>query len=805
MEPESRSLPNRQPRWYAPPMRKAVIGLLVVVVAAAGVFLAGFRRVPAGGGGWNATAGELRLAGGSSLLVPRWRWRGVAGGPLACDVTATSREGARVTAHMVATLPAGRHVLAPAATPEAGLAAALDATVRERLAALPMACFTGLGASGCPADLERDLATAAAGRLGVAPDAVSVRLEPDREALAAARRAALKERVGRPPRRVLVVGWDGADWEIIGPLARHGAMPNLARLMAEGTYGRLASITPLLSPLIWTTIATGVGPEEHGILDFVEVDPVTGQKVPVTGRGRRVPALWNDASAAGESVAVSGWWATWPAEAVNGVLISDRLFFLLSGSVAEAPAGTVVFPPQLEAQYRSLAERAESETDEATIRSLLPVSDEAYRAAIAGHKGLADPIDGFRRIMVGTRTYFGAALLAAEAKPDLEMVYCIGTDEVGHVLAPYLPPPLPGTDPSFAPIAETGVERYFSIVDRWLGRLVEACPPSQCAIVLVSDHGFKWSSDRPREFSGVAAATAALWHRPYGIFVVAGNGVKRLGEVAEAPSVYDVAPTIAALLGLPPGEDWRGKPLPGVAVAGGRPVNWAALVPPDSYRQAAPGAQASPEYVAQLKALGYLEGSEGGGKGARETEGDYNNLGLVQLEAKKYDAAEKAFRDSIAANPRYASPHYNLRRLYFETGRYDQADGELWRAIELGLRDSVGAVDRAALDYERIGQPDRSLSLLAEGVRRFPDAAGLAVHRLALLVKLGRCAEAVQAGRAVTQRFERDAGAQAFFGLAAACAGDAATARAAFERSLAIDPNQPEVRQALESLDAAGH
>jgi hypothetical protein len=391
------------------------------------------------------------------------------------------------------------------------------------------------------------------------------------------------------------------------------------------------------------------------------------------------------------------------------------------------------------------------------------------------------------------------------------MAYCIGTDEVGHVLAPHLPPPLPGAAAGFSEAARQGTERYFSVVDRWLGRLLETCPLSECAVLVVSDHGFKWGwhepgaattrrDDRPREFSGVAAATAALWHRPLGVFVLAGSGVTRRGRVGDPASVYDVAPTVAALLGLPAGAGWRGKPLPGCPISALVPVDWVALVPPESYRPVAGAARPSEEYIAQLKALGYLEGGEGSGQGQGATEGELNNLGLVHLEAKRYTEAEAAFRGAIARNSRYASPHYNLRRLYFETGRFDEADKELWEAVARGLRDSVGSVSRAASDYETKGMPERAVTLLGEATRRFRDNAPLAVRHVALLVQLGRCAEAQAVGREAALRFSGDTAAHAFYGLAAACAGDFRIAREAFERSLSLNPNQPEIRQALDAL-----
>lgn len=816
-------------------MRKAIVAVAMVLLAAAAAFW-GVRRVVPGEAAWNRSTGRLLVPGTGAAFVPSWRWQPVGSPRVVAEAPAISKEGARVVVGVTVMFPAGMHALASGAQPPEGLAAAVAGPVRGQIEALSLRCLAGLGLRNCPATPEAVLARSVAARLGVPSEAVTVQLAPDPVELAAVRLSALQELVGRPPRRVLLVGWDGADWEILEPFARSGVMPNLARLMSEGSWGELASITPLLSPLIWTTMGTGAGPDEHGILDFVEVDPGSGAKVPISGRQRRVPALWNMASAAGLSVNVSGWWASWPAEPVNGVLVSDRLFFLLSDTVAEGPPGTVVYPPAREPEFRALAERAEKETDEGIVRSLLPVSDEAYREAIAARRGMNDPVDGFRRIMVGTRTYFGAAVVEAETPADLTMVYTLGTDEIGHLLSPYLPPPLAGASPGFSKIAAIGVERYFSVIDRWLGRLLATCPEKECAVLVVSDHGFKWGGgateftsgtpggrgraiapgggaewrntpphgdDRPREFSGTAAATAALWHRPKGIFVLAGKGVAKLGRVAEPPSVFDVAPTVAALLGLPPGK-WRGKPLPGCPPAAHAAVDWSAIVPPESYHPAVPASKPSPEYVKQLKALGYLETGEGTGQGKEATEGELNNLGLVHLEAKRYAEAEKAFRGAIERNPGYASPHYNLRRLCFETGRYDEADAELWRAVQLKLRDPVGSADRAASDYEGAGNPERAAVLLLEATRRFPGEARLAVHRLALLMQLNRCPEAAAEGRPAAEAFPADARVQAFFGLASACAGDREGARRAFQRSLELNPNQPEIRQALEELPGGG-
>ena len=114
--------------------------------------------------------------------------------------------------------------------------------------------------------------------------------------------------------RVIWLGLDGLDPEWMDRLSAQGKIPNWSKLVSEGASAKLSSFMPILSPLVWTTQATGVGPDVHRVLDFQEVDPASGEKVPISGRSRAVAAIWNVASAAGRHVGVVGWWATHPAK-----------------------------------------------------------------------------------------------------------------------------------------------------------------------------------------------------------------------------------------------------------------------------------------------------------------------------------------------------------------------------------------------------------------------------------------------------------------------------------------------------------
>ena len=87
-------------------------------------------------------------------------------------------------------------------------------------------------------------------------------------------------------KKVLLIGWDAADWQVITPLLDQGKMPNLQKLVEQGTMGNLATLYPDLSPMLWTSIATGKYPFKHGICGFTEPDPHGNGIRPITNLSR---------------------------------------------------------------------------------------------------------------------------------------------------------------------------------------------------------------------------------------------------------------------------------------------------------------------------------------------------------------------------------------------------------------------------------------------------------------------------------------------------------------------------------------
>ncbi len=366
---------------------------------------------------------------------------------------------------------------------------------------------------------------------------------------------------------VVLVGWDGADWKLLDPLLKAGALPHLKALIAKGRTWNLDTYQPMASPLIWTTIATGRTPVDHGVTDFQELDPKTGTRLPISGRSRRVPAIWNLASAKGREVGVVGWWATWPAEKVNGFLVSDRAAPVLFDPESLARSPALTWPEGLADGVRMLGRREGTPPFE-DVAMGVHISRAEFDAAVAAKKDLADPITGFRKILGVTRTIAKIGLeLYDRSDLDLFMVYFQGTDEIGHVLGRYEAPKMPAVSEEDFRKYKDGVNAIYVEADRILGEIASRAEKNGATLILASDHGFRHGAARPEDVSGMQFDTAFLWHEPPGILVAAGPGVIPSPKRGKA-SVFDLAPTMCRLLGLPADPAFEGKFIPGFT---GRP------------------------------------------------------------------------------------------------------------------------------------------------------------------------------------------------------------------------------------------
>jgi len=367
-------------------------------------------------------------------------------------------------------------------------------------------------------------------------------------------------RIPAAPSRILIVGIDGLDWSRVNRLADEGRMPNVARMRSEGSSGILHSIRPFVSPTIWTCIATGKTEEKHGISGFVVNIPNSADASPTTSNMRKVKAVWQILSAAERSVGVIGWLVTYPADVVNGYLISSHVTLALSAKrEARAPNQTDdwlsegIYPKSL---WSEVADNVYHEEDvgDSIIESFIATSvDRARQEENVRTSSLAKFYAADMTSLTLARHFF-------ETRPaDLSVVYFRGSDITSHFFWRFMEPESWKKELS-AEVIETFspvVERYYALADSLLGEVLELVD-DDTVVVLLSDHGFAGHRGY-RGFEGDVAVGIEM-HREDGIIFISGPGIKRGGSIAGA-SVLDATPTVLALAGLPVARDMDGRPL----------------------------------------------------------------------------------------------------------------------------------------------------------------------------------------------------------------------------------------------------
>lgn len=390
-----------------------------------------------------------------------------------------------------------------------------------------------------------------------------------------------------PVPRVAVVGVDGCDWEKLAPLVEAGRLPNFRRLMDAGVYGPLESLPPLVSPRIWTSIATGKTPDKHGIRDFVNE-----AGVPVNATMRTASTVWEIVSGFGQPVGVVGWYVTWPVDAVNGFLVSDRLHSLLRGPVQ---------------MFQSLTGRPTNERLESFGAFTFDPGYKRYpkdELRYQQNRIVDEPLRwGYLRDAIYTRV---ARALLPIYRPAFAAVYLRGVDFVQHFFWQYSDPEPFGGLPESDIIAYGGViDSYYVYTDALLGRLMKALG-DDVNIILVSDHGFKARVDNPDPKRPQLTGT----HDLYGVFIASGPAFRTAGRF-EGATILDITPTALAVMGLPIAEDMDGRALTEIIT----PEHLAArpLTSVPSYEPAVPrergevGSTMDESIREQLRSLGYIE------------------------------------------------------------------------------------------------------------------------------------------------------------------------------------------------------
>jgi tetratricopeptide (TPR) repeat protein len=537
--------------------------------------------------------------------------------------------------------------------------------------------------------------------------------------------------------------------------------------------------------------------------------------VPINSTFRKVKALWNILSEGGLSSDTIAWWATWPAESVVGHLVSDRV----------APGA--VHPPD----YSATVERLRVRDDAISYRQVsrfVAIDEgefEEARAASADDAPASErgeSINVLVRVLAATETYrrIGRDLIdtAAEqgTRPRLLAHYFQGIDEASHRFAHCAPPRMAlCSDRDYRSFRKT-VAEFYRYQDEILGEILKGDPDA--TILVMSDHGFSSNDDRPKDAKPFIEDQPGLWHDMRGIFLASGPGI-RAGEIPVV-TLYDIAPTILYLLGLPVPDDMPGDVLEAALspdLLARHPITRVPTyevlsMPQDAVGQVLAG-PAEEEILEQLRSLGYIGTEATGGPatgqaGAATGQGDpptgqgsvpppgappqpsalpdppsgggaptllyYVNLGGVYLSQRRLDESEAEFRKALAIQPGFPQALAGIALLHEARGNLEEALRTLRRLYDLKGGDDLATLTKMAELFLRMRRPADGLTY---------------IDRLEARPENDRNTIGLEVAR----------------GLMQAASGSFEAAGRSFDRALKIDPTSSIVMQELFSLyDAQG-
>jgi tetratricopeptide (TPR) repeat protein len=648
-----------------------------------------------------------------------------------------------------------------------------------------------------PAQVEGPLAIALRGA-GITPDELSLRSTIGDEVIRRRRTDEARALAVAPVARLLVVGWDGADWRIAEPLIAAGRMPNLARLVREGAHGNLRSYDPMFSPLLWTTVATGKPPTEHGIADFLVKDAKSGERHPITSDFRKVKALWNILGDFDRPSSWIAWWASYPAETIQGTVVTDYLAAAISrgGAAAAAETPGIASPMDvLRSQTGLFVAATQIKREEVAL--IIPVTESEYRAALVdiakpatkgAPKGIDDPVSFVMRVLAQARTYHNIAMAQLAAGVPFVAVYYEAIDMMGHGFQHYLPPRMSFVSEADERRFHDAVPNFYAWQDERLGELLRAAGGHAVTMVL-SDHGFRVGDDRPN-FAPSTRGQPEEWHRDWGIVVVHGPGIA--ATRLPPSSIFDIAPTLLYLSGLPLADDMSGRLLSGAIDPGalrrrppsrtksyelvGSRLEHAAAVTTDP--------EVMREMMANLKALGYVGGTDD--PMPRPSEASSANGPSV---------------DAGAVETQFFF-HRNLAVSYMRQGRYRDAESELVLANERSPRAKTYAMLSEARAAD--GRFADASATLEEGWSRLPDE--MEPSSLLWIVELQLLSGDRAAAAATAQRWAprmSEAVRHAVEGRIAEEGGDAESAATHYRHALDEDPLLVRIALRLQSIEAA--
>ncbi len=567
-----------------------------------------------------------------------------------------------------------------------------------------------------------------------------------------------REETGRIPRlerpatergsspKLVLLGWDAADWRIIQPLMAQGAMPALKRLVEQGVKGAMATLSPPLSPILWTSVATGKRAWQHRVGGFVEVDPTSGALRPIRSYARKSKAVWNILAQNGFKSHVVGWWPSHPADRLPGGVMVSNFYQKESNDLNQWPLPEgAVHPPELEQKMAELRVHP----SEISLGMILPFVPTATARDLQ-----EDPVvKNVARFLAHCASIQSAAtFLLDRGGSDFSAFYFDAIDHFSHLAMRFHPPRLEGVDADKYEKYRGIVEGAYRFHDMMLEALL-AKVGAETHVVLLSDHGFRSEANRPLRLPKEPAAPMHE-HRAYGIFAAKGPSF-RIAQTLFGARLLDICPSVLHFFGLEIGEDMEGRVL--LELFGDQTLpktvpSWEEIEGESGMHPAMSELEGDSAIeklgMQQLVELGYVEEPiEGGQREHRETlmREERFNIALSMLEAGRVREAQLEFEALCREDPKAIRYLERNVRSLLAIGRAKAAEKALDTSRESGLSEQIPriAVLRALVELA-LGRFEEAEGRFLKLIQEHPQDALITEQIAHIDYRRGRYESALQ-------------------------------------------------------------
>lgn len=362
--------------------------------------------------------------------------------------------------------------------------------------------------------------------------------------------------------KVLMIGVNGMEWDILRPLLLRGQLPNLAKIIQSGTYGKLQTVSAPNCPRVYSTLFTSTRPDEHGITGFL-IGGITAS----TDMLKREP-IWSFLSKKGVTVGMANVPATFPVMPVNGYMVSGMLTrgkncedgVMCAPKLSEVEGGDAVYPKSLKPELMSKVGDFYIDCER------MPGADE-----LAGHE--SDVIHKWLskvQLIRDQQTQLFDYLLTNHPTDFTWMVQSC-EDRTGHWLYP-IAPFNSGYNAKISAVEPNAFPNQYVALDKVLGSILKHVD-ANTYLFIVSDHGIKplreFEDTDPHAHMDHEKTTPVIAKHDFadgdevpGSFIAMGPGIKRDQRLMGfAASVYDIAPTILHIYGIEQPKQMRGHVL----------------------------------------------------------------------------------------------------------------------------------------------------------------------------------------------------------------------------------------------------